>query len=201
MRQTAAAILVMALTGVASAQTTAGRDSEDAVALTRGLYATASYAEALTAIARLKASAPQERRSDLERYEALCLLALGRSDEAERVMAALVTRDPLYRFDPADAPSGVAAFSSVRQRVLPGVARRLYDEGKHAYDRRALGRAIAALTRALQVIAEPDAESDGIDDLQMLAAGFIDLSRAALAAEAPLPASSLGAAVCSVTRG
>ena len=195
MRHILTAIVLTLLAGAATAQTVAARDSEDPVALTRSLYVSASYVEALTAIERLKVSPRPEQRSDLERYEALCLLALDRTAEAERVIEALISRDPLYRFDATDAaPRMRATFSSVRRRVLPDIARSLYAEGKRAYDRKAFAEAAATLERALPVIAEPDAESVGIDDLQLLAAGFIDLSRAAMAAAArpqpPLRASA-----------
>jgi tetratricopeptide (TPR) repeat protein len=189
MRIVWATIVVAVAASVANAQDAGVRTPDDAIAVTRELYASASYAEALAALERLKIDARPEQASELERYEVLCLMALGRADEAERAIERLVTRDPLYRFDASDASPRVRlTFSTVRRRVLPGVVRSLYAEGKRAYDRKAYAEAAEALERVLQVIAEAEAESEGIDDLQTLASGFLELSRASLpAAQAASP--------------
>src|SRR5262249_35156387 len=78
------------------------------------------------------------------------------------------------------------AFSTVRDRVLPSLARSLYVDAKAAYDRKAYAEAADALQKTVRVIdtIEMPAKNE-LADLRVLATGFLDLSRAAAAAAAP----------------
>ena len=163
--------------------------AQDALGSVRDLYASAEYEEALSALGRLKAETPA---TDLEidRYRVLCLIALGRSSEAERVIESIVVADPLYQPSAADAaPRVVTAFSTVRQRVLPRLARSLYLEAKTAYDRKSYAEAAKALEKAVRVIDSVETQAKNeLGDLRVLAVGFLDLSRAAAEPPAPAPA-------------
>src|SRR5687768_18525669 len=124
-----------------SSASAAAQDSLDPV---RTLYASAEYEEALAAIGRLKSNADLGGVVEIDRYRALCLIALGRSAEADQAIETTVTLDPLYQPAAADASPRVrAAFAAVRHRVLPTVVRNLYAAAKAAYDRKAfeIGRA------------------------------------------------------------
>src|SRR5262245_49080613 len=70
----------------------------DSLTAARDLYAAAEYEDALAVLNRLQptASAPDERRT-IEQYRAYCLLALGRSADAEKAIAAVVAATPLYK--------------------------------------------------------------------------------------------------------
>lgn len=176
-----------------SAASAAAQDSLDPV---RHLYASAEYEEALTAIVRLKSDADLGSVVvEVDRYRALCLIALGRAAEADQAIETTVTQDPLYQPTPADASPRVrAAFAAVRQRVLPVVVRSLYASAKAAYDRKAFDEAAAGLDRTLRVIDTLEGSHPELDDLRMLASGFLDLSKASMARPsvppppAPIPA-------------
>ena len=163
--------------------------AQDALTDARNLYESAAYEEALAAFGRLKADAGASTAAEIDRYRALCLMALSRASEADKVIEAIVTNDPLYLPGATEASPRVrAAFSTVRQRILPGVARQLYVEAKSHYDRKAYPEAVRALEKTVSVIDNVDpANRPDLGDLRMLASGFLDLSRAA---SAPPPAAA-----------
>ena len=96
------------------------------IAAARDLYASARYDEALALLNGLR---PQEAGNtanmrSIEQYRSLCLLALGRNAEAEVAIAAVVASDPMYLPTETEAAPRVrTAFSEVRQRQLPEIAR------------------------------------------------------------------------------
>ena len=157
----------------------AAQDSLDPV---RNLYASAEYEEALTAIGRLKANADSVGVVEIDRYRALCLIALGRATEADQAIETTVTLDPFYQPTAADASPRVrAAFAAVRHRVLPTVVRSLYASAKAAYDHKAFAEAADGLDKTVRVIDTLEGRNPELGDLRMLASGFLDLSKAAIA--------------------
>ena len=172
--------LVMLLLSAATAA------AQDGLTHARGLYESAAYEEALVELGRLKADANPAAMAEIDRYRALCLMALSRSSEADKVIESIVTNDPLYLPAATEAAPRVrAAFSAVRQRVLPGVARQLYVDAKALFDRKAYPEAVQALERTVKVIDNVDAANQSdLADLRLLAAGFLELSRASAAAPA-----------------
>ena len=163
--------------------------AQDALTTARGLYASAEYEEALTALGKVTAEAGSTV-AEIDRYRVLCLMALGRASEADKVIESIVSNDPFYQPSAADAAPRVrAAFSSVRQRMLPGVARSLYIDAKAAFDRKAYSEAAAGLEKTLKVIDNIEgAGRTDLGDLRVLASGFLDLSRASVAAVSAVPA-------------
>ena len=168
--------------------------AQDGLARARDLYDSAAYEEALVELGRLKADPSAGSAAEIDRYRALCLMALSRGAEADKVIESIVINDPLYLPAATDAAPRVrAAFSAVRQRVLPGVARRLYIDAKALFDSKAYPEAVQALERTVRVIDNLDAANKtDLADLRLLAAGFLELGRASLPAPAP-PAASDGA--------
>jgi len=165
--------------------------AQDALTDARNLYESAAYEEALAAFGRLKTDAGAATVAEIDRYRALCLMALSRASEADRVIESIVTNDPLYQPGATDASPRVrAAFNTVRQRILPGMARQLYVEAKGLFDRKAYPEAVRALEKTVTVIdnVDPASRAD-LGDLRLLASGFLELSRAA-AAPAPAPATA-----------
>lgn len=163
--------------------------AQDALTTARGLYASAEYEEALTALGRVTAET-SSTVAEIDHYRVLCLMALGRASEADKVIESIVSNDPFYQPAAADAAPRVrAAFTAVRQRMLPGVARSLYIDAKAAFDRKAYAEAAAGLEKSLKVI--DNIEGAGLaelGDLRVLASGFLDLSRASAGAVAAAPA-------------
>ena len=172
--------------------------AQDALDPVRNLYASAEYEEALTAIGRLKSNADLGGVVEIDRYRALCLIALGRSAEADQAIETTVTLDPLYQPAAADASPRVrAAFAAVRRRVLPTVVRNLYASSKAAYDRQAFAEAADGLDKTVRVIDNLEGSTPELNDLRMLAAGFLDLSKAAIAKPVPPPPAPTPAQVSS----
>jgi hypothetical protein len=148
----------------------------------RELYASARYDEALAMLNSLRpdeAGLP-ERRS-IAQYRSLCLLALGREDEAEEAIAAVITVDPLFQPSETDAAPRVrTAFSDVRERLLPEIAAERYHSAKSAFDRK--DHAVAEQRfRDLLVLLDDPQMRGRLGDLRVLAVGFLELSAAAAA--------------------
>src|SRR5512134_1406461 len=113
-------LLAGCLAAPAFAQGTGAADPLDSA---RELYASARYDEALAVLNELRSA---DRRS-IEQYRSLCLLALGRTPEAEAAIAAVITVDPTYQPSEADvSPRVRSAFTEVRQRLLPEIATARY---------------------------------------------------------------------------
>ena len=174
--------VTLALSATAAAQTTL-------VVSARDLYASARYDEAL---AMLNAASPADSpsigdRKAIEQYRSLCLLALGRGTEAEKAIAAVVTADPSYQPSEAEASPRVrTAFTEVRQRLLPDIARSRYADAKGSFDRKDFQQAEGQFRSLLALIDDPDM-GGRLGDLRVLVTGFLDLSSAA-AAPPPPPA-------------
>jgi hypothetical protein len=162
----------------------------------RELYASARYDEALAVLNSLRPDdgAVPERRS-IAQYRSLCLLALGREDEAEEAIAAVITADPLFQPSETEAAPRVrTAFSDVRERILPEIAAERYTSAKSAFDRKDHAAAEQRFRDLLVLLDDPQMRGR-LADLRTLAVGFLELSAAAAApppepeAAAPEPAS------------
>ena len=168
--------------------------AQNSLPAARDLYVAAAYEDALQLLNRLRAS---EHRGDegrsIEQYRAFCLIALGRTAEAESVIESLVKAAPSYRPTDEDASPHVrAAFGEVRRRTLPAVVQRTYETAKAAFDRKDPASA-GTFALVLELIADPDlaavANRPPLSDLRTLATGFLALSTPPAPA-APLPQAS-----------
>lgn len=163
--------------------------AQDPLTLARDLYASARYDEALAALDTLRvgegvAVRPSEVRA-LEQYRSLCLLALGRSSEAEEAIGNVVAVDPFYRPEEAEAAPRVrAAFQDVRQRMLPEIAAERYATAKATFDRKEFATAVDQFRQVLTLLEDPDM-AGRLPDLHTLAKGFLELSEASVPAPAP----------------
>jgi tetratricopeptide (TPR) repeat protein len=169
-------LLIAAIHGTALAQSAA---PSDPLVAARDLYASARYDEALAMLNEMHPNdgpnANAERRS-IEQYRSLCLLALGRASEAETAIAAVVTSDPWYQPSESDASPRVrAAFSDVRQRLLPDISSQRYAVAKAAYDRKDYVAATQQFRQVMALLDDPDMHGR-LGDLKLLAKGFLDLS-------------------------
>jgi len=164
--------------------------SQDSLATARDLYASAAYEDALAVLNRLRTSSSSEDGRSIEQYRAFCLLALGRSDEAERAIEAVVVSQPLYHPSESEvSPRLRTAFSDVRRRMLPGIIQDRYAQAKTAFDRKEYAFAAQGFKQVLDVLADQDvgnaANQPPLSDLRTLAGGFYEL---AAKAAAPPPA-------------
>lgn len=165
----------------------------------RQLYASADYKGALTMLNTLLAASPspQERQS-IELYRTFCLVALGNTDEANKAIEAMVSRDPLYRPNMDDVPPRLrTVFSDARKKLLPSLIQERYLIAKAAFDRGEMKMAADGFTQVLMALSDPDiavaAKQSPLADLRVLAAGFNDLTVRALAPP-PVPVAPLVAA-------
>jgi tetratricopeptide (TPR) repeat protein len=190
MKRHLALTIVLTCVAVASHRSfaAAGGDFESA----KALYAAASYEEALSTLNQLDGNADPIQVNE---YRALCLLALGRTQDAEAPLQQIVSSNPLYTMAQADlSPRLVDLFKDVRKRTLPAAARQLYATAKASYDEKRQEDAIAQFRTLLSVLKDPVAADPASDlgDLKDLADGFLTLAEAQLAAAkaaaAPPPA-------------
>ena len=153
--------------------------AQEPLAEVRSLYAAAAYEDALSALAKI--DSPTEERGEAEQYRAFCLIALGRTADAERAIEAVVSADPLFVPQAHDvSPRVLAMFTDVRRRILPVIARRGYLDGRNAFQAKNFAAATEQFDRVMRVIDQAGPESAAaMDDLRLLVSGFVDLARAA----------------------
>ena len=153
------------------------------LATARNLYASAEYDRALAMLDGLMTGpGSREDRRAIELYRTLCLLAVGRTDDADRAIEAIVSADPMFRPTADDVPPRMRqAFSETRKRLLPAVIQQRYTAAKTAFDREDYASAAEGFQRVLEALGDPDiavvAAQPPLADLRTLALGFQDLSR------------------------
>ena len=183
------AAFILTMAEAAAAQT------PSSLARARDLYTAAEYDDALVMLNSLRA--PDRRPEDgraIDQYRAMCLLALGRTDEAKSAIEAVVAAVPSYRLSETEvSPRVLAAFRSVRQVMLPGLIQKKYTEAKVAFDRRNLDAASEGFKQVLELLADSDlgpaANQPPLSQLRAMAVSFRELTVASSPPAAPpLPA-------------
>jgi protein TonB len=183
----AALLLAAAVSGVSAQVPAPSLSSTPSLAAARTLYASAEYGGALDMLnGLLSENPPATDRQSIDLYRALCLVAVGNSTEASRIIEGMITDDPLYRPAPDDVPPRLrSAFTDARRRLLPVIVQQAYVGAKGAFDKKDYAAAAAGFTQVLAGLSDPDIESVSgqppLSDLRMLATGFHDLSLKALA--------------------
>jgi TonB family protein len=181
--------LFIVLTACAVASTRAA--AQDALQTVKDLYASAAYEDALTAVGALGAIAPS---IETAQYRVFCLVALGRMGEADRAVEALLTAEPEYRPDPAQAsPRIISLFSQVRHRIGPTLVKHAYQRGRAAMERKDRDEAIGQFEAMLRIADDDDVRNDPVvSELKELGSGFLTLSRA-LPSSRPRPGPTMAA--------
>jgi hypothetical protein len=141
------------------------------------LYDDAMYTRALEVLDQMSTAEPSAR---VHQYRALCLIALGRQDAAERAMADLVAADPFFALDAEAASPRVAAqFATVRRRLLPPLVRRGFADATAQYREGATARARQRFDEVLRLLDDPSLKGDqSLADLALVASAFVELTRA-----------------------
>jgi TonB family protein len=175
--------LLLAVTTLATA--------EDALATARELYASAAYEDALAILNKLPPNQPVDQVRTADQYRALCLLALGRTQEAEHAIEAVIAGDPSFRPASDVSPRVRATFGDVRKRMLPVIIQQQYNAAKTAFDKKDFSTAANGFTQTLVMMTDPDVEAVAsrppLSDLRTLASGFRDLAVTASAPPPPPP--------------
>ena len=169
------ALMLMA----AAAPSAAADDQLDQV---KRLYFAAKYEDALAALGSAASSS-----IDADEYRVLCLLGLERDGDAERVVERMVLKNPLAMPDlNGRSPKFTATYLTVRRRMLALIAQTTYGLARTSYD---AGRFVVAQAQFQDLVTmlEKDAASPDLNDLRMLADGFLKLTRQRLDADALPP--------------
>ena len=182
-RTSTAVVAVATLVSVFRAAPTAAADLVEA----KALYGNASYDDA---IQELNAIHNPGQANEVDQYLALCLLALGRTSDAERPLEEILARDPLYVMSQTDtSPKLLDLFHQVRRRVLPAAAFDAYTRGRADYDAKQYKAAVDDFKQLIAISKDPEA-GDSVGALKQLGDGFLVLSEAALAPAPPAPAAA-----------
>lgn len=159
-----------------------------ALARAQELYGAASYEQALEALAEVENPAEADRAAT---YQALCLLALGRLVEVERVLERLVSRSPAFTMSEAQVPPRLLAqFAEVRQRLLAGIVGSHFAEARAAFDRREHAEASARFAALVALLSDrgDTALREAVpfaEEIRALAEGYLTLIAAAEPPAAP----------------
>src|SRR5262245_42565737 len=171
--------------------------AQDSLEAARQLYASAEYTSALTMLNALATGdSPREERRTIALYRTLCLLAVGRGQEANSAIESMVSADPLFRPDADDIPPRMrTAIAEARKRMLPGILQAKYKESKAAFDKQDFTQAASGFREMLDGLSDPDmslaASQSPLADLKTLAIGFYELSsKAMMPPPTPVPAAA-----------
>jgi len=141
----------------------------------KALFAAASFDGALAALDRLD-SANAAQPEALE-YKALCLLALGRPADAQKITETLVTTVPT--FAPADAdlsPKFLQLLTETRRRIVPTIARRLFADARDQYRSKNTADAKRVFEEVMTLAGDRVwRDTAEAEDLRTLASGFLEL--------------------------
>jgi TonB family protein len=189
-------ILTIAVLSVGVAVSAA---AQEPLTKAKALYDAAAYEDALTVLGQVDLPEAQQ-------YRALCLLALGRSQDAAAVVEHLVTTQPLYEASAQEAPPRfIALVSETRRKLLPQLARKAFSEGRDQFRSGSREDAVRRFDLVMALTSDPSfRQTPEAEDLRTLASGFIDLAKAApapapAAAPAPNTATAATAATASKT--
>ena len=161
----------------------------------KALYDSAAYEDALTVLAKVDLPEAQQ-------YRALCLLALGRSQDAAAVVEHLLTSQPLYEASAQDAPPRfVTLVAETKRKLLPQLARKAFTEGRDQFRSGSRETALKQFELVMTLTADPSfMQTPEVEDLRTLASGFIELAKATPAPAPPAAATNTaGRAVATAT--
>jgi hypothetical protein len=150
---------------------------DEPLAKAKALYDSAAYEEALTVLAPMETPQAQQ-------YTALCMLALGRTQDATKAVDLLVSAAPLLDLSSEDVPPRfVTLVAEAKKRLVPGIARKTFNEGRDQFRSGDREQAVAKFDLVMSLTGMPGfKETADAEDLRTLASGFIELARATAAA-------------------
>ena len=174
-------------------------DPSAELAAARSLYATAAYEDALDRLNRINST--DALRDQVDTYKALCLLALGRTRDSERMIEQILARNPQYVPDESEvSPRLMVVFKSVRSRLVPGTARSMYAAARANFDDKKYEMAAAQLRELITLLNADDADAM-MADLRLLAEDFLRLAETGGAPPIDTRTPLLSISRVAVTRG
>jgi len=177
MNRRALALPFVAALVLVSSRVPAADDPLDAA---RSLYLSAAYEEALTALGNLPAGVDPDQA---DKFRALCLMALNRTQDAQETLEHLATRRPLLKLDDGESPKLVTMFGEARARVLPAAVKSMYATAKNNFEQGDLKTSAAEFRELNQLLQEKELAGPAFADIKLLADGFGKLAEQQLSAE------------------
>jgi tetratricopeptide (TPR) repeat protein len=163
----------------------------------KALYDAANYEEALTVLEPVQAPEAQQ-------YKALCMLALGRAQDASGAVEQLIASVPTFEPSADDVPPRfVSLVSETKKKLLPGIARKTFNEAREQFKHGNRDEALKKFDLVVTLASTAGfRETSDAEDLRTLASGFVELARAsAERTEAPAAADAPPADASSPTTG
>jgi len=169
------------------------------LAAARSLYATAAYEDALDRLNRIRST--DAMRDQVDTYKALCLLALGRTRDSEKMIEQIMERNPQYVPDESEvSPRLMVVYKSVRSRLVPGTARSMYAAARANFDDKKYEMAAAQLRELITLLGSDDSDPM-MSDLRLLAEDFLRLAETGGAPPIDTRTPLLSISRVAVTRG
>jgi TonB family protein len=139
----------------------------------KALYDAAAYEEALTVLAA-------ESLPEAQQYRALCMLALGRAEDATGAVELLVSSTPTFEPSAEDvSPRFVTLVTEAKKKLLPGIARKTFNEAREQFKTGDREAALKKFDLVVTLTSSPEfKDSTDAEDLRTLASGFIELANA-----------------------
>lgn len=161
--------------------------AQDRLADAKALYDNAAYEEALKL---LDQAANVNPAPEVHQYRALCLIALGRAEAAEKAITVVLAADPFFVPDAREvAPRVVTMFTDTRRRLLPQMIRRTFTEARTLFRDGDREKASERFDQVLRLLSDASlSEDQDLADLRLVADGFKELVRAQPAPAPPAAA-------------
>jgi len=153
----------------------------------KALYDAANYEDALTVLATV-------REPEAQQYRALCMLALGRVKDASGEVDSLIASAPTFEPSAEDVtPRFVSLVSEAKKKLLPGIARKSFNEGRELFKSGDRAEALKKFDFVVTLASTAGfKDTSDAEDLRTIASGFIELARASAPARpaptTPVPA-------------
>jgi TonB family protein len=153
----------------------------------KALYDAANYEDALTTLATV-------REPEAQQYRALCMLALGRVKDASGEVDSLIASAPTFEPSAEDVtPRFVSLVSEAKKKLLPGIARKSFNEGRELFKSGDRAEALKKFDFVVTLASTAGfKDTSDAEDLRTIASGFIELARASAPAR-PAPTTAVPA--------
>jgi TonB family protein len=153
----------------------------------KALYDAANYEDALTTLATV-------REPEAQQYRALCMLALGRVRDASGEVDSLIASAPTFEPSAEDVtPRFVSLVSEAKKKLLPGIARKSFNEGRELFKSGDRAEALKKFDFVVTLASTAGfKDTSDAEDLRTIASGFIELARASAPAR-PAPTTAVPA--------
>lgn len=170
------------LCGAVLLVTAATASAQEPLIKAKALYDAAAYEEALTVLAPVQAPEAQQ-------YKALCMLALGRAQDASGAVELLVSASPTFEPSAEEVPPRfMTLVAEAKKKLLPSIARRTFSEARDQFKSGDREQAMKKFDLVLALASSPVfKETSDAEDLRTLASGFIELAKASAPPPAPKP--------------